>query len=145
MRDPLADISDCWQRFESRLGELRGLLRGRLRIAAVTTAEYFVPDLLGPFNASHPGVEIELAVENRDRVIDRLHRQADDLAVMMLPPDELPLHSLPFRDNPLARAGERVPLAQLAHERWLMCVPGSGTRLVAEKHLASQGFTPRWP
>ena len=153
LRDTLADISDCWQRFEGRLGELRGLLRGRLRIAAVTTAEYFVPDLLGPFSASHPGVEIELAVENRDRVVERLHRQADDLAVMMLPPDELPLHSLPFRDNPLvviaprehplARAGERVPLAQLAPERWLMREPGSGTRLVAEKHFASQGFTPR--
>lgn len=153
LHDTLADISDCWQRFEGRLGELRGLLRGRLRIAAVTTAEYFVPDLLGPFSASHPGVEIELAVENRDRVIERLHRQADDLTVMMLPPDELPLHSLPFRDNPLvviaprehplARAGERVPLAQLAHERWLMREPGSGTRLVAEKHFASQGFTPR--
>lgn len=153
LRDTLTDISDCWQRFEGRLGELRGLLRGRLRIAAVTTAEYFVPDLLGPFSASHPGVEIELAVENRDRVVERLHRQADDLAVMMLPPDELPLHSLPFRDNPLvviaprdhplARAGERVPLAQLAPERWLMREPGSGTRLVAEKHFASQGFTPR--
>jgi len=153
LRDTLADISGCWQRFEGRLGELRGLLRGRLRIAAVTTAEYFVPDLLGPFSASHPGVEIDLAVENRDRVIDRLHRQTDHLAVMMLPPDELPLHSLPFRDNPLvviaprehplARAGERVPLVQLTHERWLMREPGSGTRLVAEKHFAAQGFAPR--
>lgn len=153
LRDTLADISDCWQRFEGRLGELRGLLRGRLRIAAVTTAEYFVPDLLGPFSASHPGVEIELAVENRDRVIERLHRQTDDLAVMMLPPDELPLHSLPFRDNPLVviaprehplvRASERVLLAQLASERWLMREPGSGTRLVAEKHFATQGFAPR--
>ncbi|MDO9483789.1 MAG: LysR substrate-binding domain-containing protein [Hydrogenophaga sp.] len=74
---------------------------GRLRIAAVTTAEYFVPDLLGPFAALHPGVEIDLAIENRDRVIARLHRQADDLTVMMLPPDDLPLQSLPFLDNPL--------------------------------------------
>lgn len=153
LRDTLADISDCWQRFEDRLGELRGLLRGRLRIAAVTTAEYFVPDLLGPFSASHPGVEIELAVENRDRVIDRLRRQADDLAVMMLPPDELPLHSVPFRDNPLvviaprghplARSGSPVALPQLTSERWLMREPGSGTRLVAEKHFAAHGFAPR--
>ena len=97
----VGDIASSWQRFEDRLGDLRGLLRGRLRIAAVTTAEYFVPDLLGPFAALHPGVEIDLAVENRDRVIARLHRQADDLAVMMLPPDELPLHSLPCLANPV--------------------------------------------
>lgn len=153
LQETLGEISRCWQRFEGRLGDLRGLLQGRLRIAAVTTAEYFVPDLLGPFSASHPGVEIELAVENRDRVIDRLRRQVDDLSVMMLPPDELPLHSLPFRDNPLvviaprehalAQSRSPVALTQLASERWLMREPGSGTRLVAEKHFTSQGFTPR--
>lgn len=149
----VGDIASSWQRFEDRLGDLRGLLRGRLRIAAVTTAEYFVPDLLGPFAALHPGIEIDLAVENRDRVIARLHRQADDLAVMMLPPDELPLHSLPFLDNPLVVIAPRshplaasqrpIALAELAQERWLMREVGSGTRLVAERHFADHGFAPR--
>lgn len=149
----VADIAGCWQRFEDRLGDLSGLLRGRLRIAAVTTAEYFVPDLLGPFAALHPGVEIDLAVENRDRVIARLKRQADDLAVMMLPPQALPLHSQPFLDNPLvviaprghprASSKQPVPLAELAGERWLLREAGSGTRLVAEKHFADHGFSPR--
>lgn len=153
LRATVADIAACWQRFEDRLGDLSGLLRGRLRIAAVTTAEYFVPDLLGPFAALHPGVEIDLAVENRDRVIARLRSQADDLAVMMLPPQALPLHSLPFLDNPLvviaprdhpcAARSEPVPLAALVAERWLMREAGSGTRLVAEKHFADHGFTPR--
>ena len=149
----VADIGACWQRLEDRLGDLRGLLRGRLRIAAVTTAEYFVPDLLGPFAALHPGVEIDLAVENRDRVIARLHRQADDLTVMMLPPAELPLHSLPFLDNPLVVIAPRshplsgsqqpLPLSALSQERWLMREAGSGTRLVAERHFADHGFAPR--
>ena len=149
----VTDIAACWQRFEDRLGDLHGLLRGRLRIAAVTTAEYFVPDLLGPFAALHPGVEIDLAVENRDRVIARLHRQADDLAVMMLPPAELPLQSLPFLDNPLiviapsshplAHSPQPVPLSALSEERWLMREAGSGTRLVTERHFADHGFAPR--
>ena len=153
LQTTVADIAACWQRFEDRLGDLRGLLRGRLRIAAVTTAEYFVPDLLGPFAALHPGVEIDLAVENRDRVIARLHRQADDLAVMMLPPAELPLHSLPFLDNPLiviaprshplAHNPQPLPLSALSQERWLMREAGSGTRLVAERHFADHGFAPR--
>ncbi|MBA4261768.1 MAG: nitrate reductase [Comamonadaceae bacterium] len=149
----VTDIVACWQRFEDRLGDLHGLLRGRLRIAAVTTAEYFVPDLLGPFAALHPGVEIDLAVENRDRVIARLHRQADDLAVMMLPPDDLPLHSQPFLDNPLVVIAPRshpqashpqpIRLSALSGERWLMREAGSGTRLVAERHFANHGFAPR--
>jgi len=147
----VGELRSCWARFEARLGEIHGLLRGRLRVAAVTTAEYFVPDLVGPFAAAHPGVEIELAVENRDRVIERLERAEDDLAVMMLPPAGLPLERVPFLDNPLVvvapldhrLAGRRVRLAQLASERWLLREPGSGTRLAAEEHFAALGFTPQ--
>jgi DNA-binding transcriptional LysR family regulator len=146
----VGEITSCWARFDARLAEIHGLLRGRLRIAAVTTAEYFVPDLVGPFAAAHPGVELELAVENRDRVIERLERAEDDLAVMMLPPPELPLERVPFLDNPLVvvapaghrLAGQRMRLSQLAGERWLMREPGSGTRLVAEEHFAAKGFAP---
>ncbi|MGL5001720.1 MAG: LysR family transcriptional regulator, partial [Casimicrobium sp.] len=123
------EILACWQRFESRRAEIHGLVHGRLRIAAVTTAEYFVPDLIGPFVEAHPGVAIEFAVENRDRVIDRLQRNADDLAVMMLPPEDLPLERVPFLDNPLvvvasskhrlAFSTRSAPLARLTKERWL--------------------------
>ncbi len=152
LQQTVAEVNACWQRFESRLADMHGLLSGRLRIAAVTTAEYFVPDLLGPFAQLHPGVEIDLAVENRDRVIARLHDCADELAVMMLPPDDLPLQNLPFMDNPLVVIGPQqhaladgppVPLRQLTHERWLMREPGSGTRLVTERHFSARGFSPR--
>jgi DNA-binding transcriptional LysR family regulator len=147
----VGEIDGCWLRFESSMAEIRGLVRGRLRIAAVTTAEYFVPDLVGPFDAEHPGVEIQLAVENRDRVVERLYRGEDDLAVMMLPPADVPLESARILDNPLVviapaahpLAGRKARLAQLADERWLMREAGSGTRLVAEQHFAEAGFTPR--
>ena len=148
--ETVGDIRECWRRFEARTGELRGLLRGRLRIAAVTTAEYFVPDLLGPFAAAHPGIDIELAVENRDRVVDRLARGTDDLAVMMVPPADLPLAAVPFIDNPLVviapavhpLVGRRLRLSTLRDERWLMREPGSGTRMEAENHFARAGFAP---
>jgi len=151
LQQTVGEITSCWAKFDARLAEIHGLLRGRLRIAAVTTAEYFVPDLVGPFAAAHPGVEIELAVENRDRVIERLGRAEDDLAVMMLPPSGLPLERVPFLDNPLVvvapaghrLAGRRIRLDQLAGERWLMREPGSGTRLVAEEHFAARRFAPQ--
>lgn len=150
MLQTAGEITRCWQRFESRMAEIHGLVRGRLRIAAVTTAEYFVPDLLGPFADAHPGVDIELAIENRDRVVVRLHQGLDDLAVMMLPPRDVPLEAVPFLDNPLvviARAGhpltgKRTKLARLANERWLMREEGSGTRMAAQEHFAAKGFAP---
>ncbi len=147
----VGQVVGCWQRFESTLSDMQGLVRGRLKIAAVTTAEYFVPDLLGPFAKAHPGVDIDLAVENRDRVVERLEKHSDDLAVMMLPPAHLPLDALPFMANPLVviaqtdhpRAGKRTQLAQLKAERWLMREAGSGTRTVALQHFLSKDFEPR--
>jgi LysR family transcriptional regulator, low CO2-responsive transcriptional regulator len=148
MQESISELTECWRRFETRMAEIHGLVRGRLRIAAVTTAEYFVPDLLGPFSEAHPGVDIELAVENRDRVVDHLQRGSHDLAVMMLPPENLPLQAQPFLDNPLVviakaghpLAGRRIKLASLVQARWLMREPGSGTRMAAEQYFAAQGF-----
>jgi LysR family transcriptional regulator, low CO2-responsive transcriptional regulator len=148
MQESIGELTECWRRFESRMAEVHGLVRGRLKIAAVTTAEYFVPDLLGPFSEAHPGVDIELAVENRDRVVEHLQRGSHDLAVMMLPPDDLPLNVQAFLDNPLvviAKAGHplsgrRIKLERLAQERWLMREPGSGTRMAAEQHFEARNF-----
>ena len=39
LQQTVGEITSCWARFEARLAEIHGLLRGRLRIAAVTTAE----------------------------------------------------------------------------------------------------------
>jgi LysR family transcriptional regulator, low CO2-responsive transcriptional regulator len=152
LQQTVGELGSCWQRFESRLAEIHGLVRGRLRIAAVTTAEYFAPDLVGPFAAAHPGVSIELAIENRDRVVERLHRGIDDLAVMMLPPDDLPLDMAPFLDNPLvviaaadhllARSKKAIALSRLAKERWLLREAGSGTRMAAEHFFAQRQFVP---
>jgi len=151
LQGTIGELGQCWQRLESQLAESRGLVRGRLRIAAVTTAEYFVPDLLGVFAAAHPGVEIELAIENRDRVVERLQRNLDDLTVMMLPPDSLALERVPFLGNPLAviaarqhpLQGQLLALEQLVEQRWLMREQGSGTRKVAEQHFAECGFVPK--
>lgn len=146
------ELFERWQRFEQEVAELQGLERGRLRIAAVTTAEYFVPDLLGPFAKRHPGIDVELAVENRDAVVRRLERGDDELAVMMLPPTHLPLQRWPFLENPLvvvaARdhplvARRRLTLQQVAREPLLAREAGSGTRLAVEALLQQKGV--EWP
>jgi DNA-binding transcriptional LysR family regulator len=145
------ELTGCWQRFESRMAEINGLISGRLRLAAVTTAEYFVPDLLGNFAQAHQGVEIELSIENRDRIVQRLTQGLDDLAVMMMPPRELALERLEFLVNPLviiasaqhSKRNQPIELTDLADERWLMRESGSGTRMAAEQHFATLGFAPK--
>ena len=145
-------IGAAWQSFEEDAAAMQGLRQGHLRIAAVTTTEYFLPDLLGPFARRYPGIRIELAVENRAAVVARLERGDDELAAMMRPPDHLPLARWPFLENPLVVVGavghalasrRRLRLVDLVDEPLLAREEGSGTRAAAEEAFAQQGVS--WP
>ncbi len=149
LAEAVRQMGAIWQQFEDDAADLQGLKRGRLRIAAVTTTEYFLPDLLGPFARQYPGIAIELAVENRAAVVARLERGDDELAAMMRPPAHLPLARWPFLENPLVliaprehrlASRRRLKLADLIEEPLLTREAGSGTRAAAEEALAEQGL-----
>lgn len=142
---------DQWESFEQRMAAIQGLARGRLRVAVVSTAKYFIPGLLGSFCDSHPEVDISLEVLNRDQVVSRLRANMDDLYVMSQPPADLaleddilmpnPLHLVASTTHPLAgQAG--VTLAQLATSRFVLRERGSGTRMATDRMFKQQGFTP---
>lgn len=142
---------DEWQAFGQRMDAMKGLTRGRLRLAVVSTAKYFVPGLLGSFCAAHPEIDIALEVLNRDGVVARLQDNRDDLYIMSAPPTHLALEQHAFLPNPLvviapnthALAGRRqIALSKLEAERFIMRERGSGTRLACDSHFAAQGFTP---
>ncbi|MDB5780063.1 MAG: cmpR [Polaromonas sp.] len=141
-----------WSDFGQRMDALRGLTRGRLRIAVVSTAQYFIPRILGRFCSSHPEVEIALEVLNRDGVVQRLRANQDDLYIMSMPPADMDIEKEVFLSNPLVvvapashpLAGQaRIALARLAPERFILREQGSGTRLACDAHFAAHGFKPR--
>jgi LysR family transcriptional regulator, low CO2-responsive transcriptional regulator len=127
--------------------------RGRLRIAAVTTAgEYIVPPLLKAFHARYPEVEVFLEVGNRTMVLERLRDRQADLGVGGSPPEDGQIEGRPFLANPLAivaspahRLAGRTAVepAELERETWLVREPGSGTRLRTEEYLARHELEPR--
>lgn len=142
-------IVDAWENFGQRVNAMHGLTRGRLRVAVVSTAKYFVPRLLGGFCAQYPDIEIALEVLNRDGVVQRLRENLDDLYVMSMPPADLDLEDHVFLSNPLVLVAwqghrlakrRRIALADLAHERFVLRERGSGTRLATDRFFAAQGF-----
>ena len=143
------ELDDSWNRFESAVNALKGLKKGRLRVALVTTAKYFLPRMLGAFCQRYPDIEIELEVANRARIIERLRANEDDLYIMSFPPEELDVVATPFLDNPLvvvAPAAYPLPagplsLADLAPHPFLLRETGSGTRKAVDRHLAANGLT----
>lgn len=143
-----ADWLDTWGRFEQTISNLKGLKQGRLKLAAVTTTKYFMPRILGPFCARYPGIDIALEVVNRDRLLERLAQNKDDLYIMGVPPEGMDTESEPFLDNPLIvlaaashpMAGrKRIPFAELAHETFLVRERGSGTRMTMERVFQERG------
>ena len=144
-------IAGEWDAFEQRVAGAKGLTSGRLKVAVVSTAKYFIPRLLGSFCKLHPQIDISLEILNRDHVITRLRSNLDDLYVMSVPPADLPLEDQILMPNPLVVIAaathplalkKRVTLAQLQGERFILREKGSGTRMATDAHLRLQGFAP---
>ncbi|SOC03751.1 DNA-binding transcriptional LysR family regulator [Rhodobacter sp. JA431] len=139
-------------RMEARLAEVQGLSSGSLRLAAVSTAQYDAPTLLGIFCKNHPGIEVALKVGNRGELLARFAANEDDLYILGTPPEEVEAEHFAFAQNPLVLvAPPDHPLAtaraiapeMLAEAPFVMREKGSGTRIATERFFAAQGLSPK--
>lgn len=134
---------------EAVLNRLKGLSGGRLRISVATTANYFIPTLLGTFSRRYPDVTVSLDVTNRETLLRQLTENAVDLVIMGQPPAELDVEAQAFMDNPLVIVAppdhplalqKETPLTRLQEEIFLVREPGSGTRIAMERFFAERGM-----
>jgi len=146
------EVLDALGRVEMELADLRGMKTGHLKLAVVTTAKYFAPRALGAFCERYPGIDVALKVTNRERLLERMAANVDDLYIMGRPPQDEHTTFRPFMPNPIVMlaprthplAGQRdIPLARIAEEPLIMREEGSGTRMAVEARFAEQGLTPR--
>jgi DNA-binding transcriptional LysR family regulator len=144
-------IADAWAAFEQGIDATKGLTRGKLRVAVVSTAKYFVPRLLGTFCARYPEIDISLEVLNRDGVVQRLRGNQDDLYIMSMPPSDVDLDDQVFMPNPLVAIAasahplatrRRLELRDLGDQRFILREPGSGTRMAIDAYFKRMRFKP---
>ncbi len=144
-------IADEWEAFAQRVDAAKGLARGRLRVAVVSTAKYFVPRLLGTFCARYPEIDIALEVLNRDGVLARLRDNLDDLCIMSMPPTDIDIEDQVFMPNPLVviaasshplASRRRLSLDDLSRCRFILRERGSGTRMAVDAHFRRHRFKP---
>ena len=130
------------------MDQFRDLERGILRLAVVSTANYFLPPLIANFHSKYPGVRISLAVENREAVLAALADNRTDLAITGHPPGEIDVVAQRFMDNPLVviappdhrlAAQSHLSGTQLGEETLVVREPGSGTRAAMERYFADLG------
>ena len=134
---------------EGVLNRLKGLSGGRLRISVATTANYFIPTLLGSFSRQYPDVTVSLDITNRETLLRSLAENTTDLVIMGQPPTEADVEAKPFMDNPLVvvappghpLAGKKkIPLKRLQEETFLVRESGSGTRIAMERFFNERGM-----
>ena len=141
----LKDADDAMARFQRVEG-------GTLSVGLVSTAKYFVPQLLARFREEHPGVEVKLSVcQNREQLVALLHAGDVDLAVMGRPPKELATRAEPFAAHPQVfvappghplLAGGQIPATELAAYPLIVRERGSGTRAVMDHYLREHHIAP---
>ena len=145
------EMLQLWSNFEQTIDASKGLTRGKLKIAVVSTAKYFMPRLVGQFCKKYPDIDISLEILNRDGVVKRMRENLDDLYIMSQPPVDMHLQDDIFLLNPLvpiAATGhpltkkKSVTLASLSDQRFILREKGSGTRMMADKFFKSQKFRP---
>jgi len=145
------DMVQTWAAFEQGVDGIKGLKRGKLRVAVVSTAKYFMPRLIGTFCKKYPEIDVSLEILNRDGVVQRMRDNLDDLYIMSQPPIDLGLNDEIFMTNPLVLvAATRSPLvkasgvslASLAEQRFILREKGSGTRMGVDQFFKKHKFRP---
>lgn len=137
-------------------GAWRGLQHGRLALTASTTVAYWwLPGPLAHFAEAHPGVRISLLTRNSQDALALLARGEAEIAVIEGPLDgiRLPVDTVREEvatdvivlacrpDSPLARSASLEPAA-LTGLGLVRREPGSGTREIVDRALASAGAHP---
>lgn len=136
---------------EDAMARFTGVESGVLTIGMVSSAKYFLPQLLAQFHAEHPAVQVRLRLGNREQLVTLMQANEVDMSVMGRAPKEWPNRAEPFAmhphvlvtapSHPFAQA-EGVPAAALAREGFIVREPGSGTRAALEEYLAGHHLQP---
>jgi LysR family transcriptional regulator, low CO2-responsive transcriptional regulator len=139
--------------FERGIADMLGMQRGLLRLNAVTTAQYVIPRLLGPFCQQYPGVDIALNFGSGQHLLNPTHANGQaDLYILSQPPTNPEVEYYPFLDNPLIVLGSpknilaqqrKIPLSRLMEEPFILREAESSTRQVTQRFFEQHGLQPK--
>lgn len=144
----LATVKDA----EDAAARLQRVEAGILTIGMVSTAKYYLMKMLGDFRSKHLGVDLRLALGNREQLVGMLQANEVDIAIMGRPPKEVQTRAEPFAahphvfvaapEHPLVHQG-RVRVEDLRPHDFIVREQGSGTRAAMEKFFADARVEPR--
>ena len=129
----------------------KGILSGKLKLSVVSTGKYVIPYFLADFMKMNNGIELEMDVNNKTKVIKSLKNNEVDFALVSILPDDIALESEVLMENKLFLVGHKnTNLENLAvSSSFLTQVPlifredGSATKNSMESYLKRYGISPK--
>lgn len=127
----------------------QGKLSGRLKISVVSTGKYVMPYFLSGFIKRHDGLELNMDVTNKLKVVEDLEANNTDFALVSVLPQKLEVNAIQLMENRLLFVGssalnfdktttekkifEELPLIYREH--------GSATRNAMEQFIEKSNFS----
>jgi DNA-binding transcriptional LysR family regulator len=123
--------------------EYKGQLVGRLKLSIVSTGKYVMPYFLSGFMKEHPGVQLQMDVTNKSRVIESLQNNEVDFSLVSILPPSMNVDKLELMQNKLFLVGNAATRFQrksndksIFEELPLIYrEEGSGTRMSMERFI----------
>uniref|UniRef100_UPI00404A645D LysR substrate-binding domain-containing protein n=1 Tax=Flavobacterium sp. TaxID=239 RepID=UPI00404A645D len=124
----------------------KGQLFGKIKISVVSTGKYVMPYFLADFLKKHPGVELEMDVTNKNKVVESLQNNEVDFALVSILPDKMKVEKIDLMQNKLFLVGNRDEeftaksnIEKILENRPLLFrESGSGTRQTMERFIDNQ-------
>ena len=121
----------------------KGQLSGRLKISIVSTGKYVMPHFLADFMKQNSGIELEMDVTNKSRVISSLQKNEVDFALVSVVPTTLNVEKLDLLQNKLylvANSQTEIKNAENINDIFkeiplIFREKGSGTRQTMENFI----------
>jgi DNA-binding transcriptional LysR family regulator len=121
----------------------KGQLAGRLKISVVSTGKYVMPYFLADFIKEHSGIELQMDVTNKNKVVESLENNEVDFALVSILPTTLNIEHLDLFPNKLFLVGrfntqfdKDTDIKEIFKDSPLIFrEKGSGTRLTMEHFI----------
>jgi len=144
-------VSSTLNEANTMMERLRGTPVSILKIGLVSTAKYFIPQVLSEFKKDNPNLHIKIEVRNRQQLVELLRDGEIDIAIMGQPPKEIDTRAEAFAShphvfissplNPLA-GKMNLPPEVLNEFEIISREPGSGTRFIMERYFTEHNISP---
>ena len=121
----------------------KGQLYGKLKISVVSTGKYVLPYFLSGFMKTHDGIELEMDVTNKNKVLESLELNEVDFALVSILPEHLKIEQIDLMPNRLFLVGNNEVSfnKKTSTEEIFKQLPlifrekGSGTRQAMERFI----------